>query len=102
MFRVKLLTSPYTQIVISKKAQRLERLNKNCHHTERGFLSFSEWCQSSPVPIIGGAEGAGLNIPVTACLAVALAKAGAETMPKPKKTALIFPQLRPSVFLSTP
>jgi len=30
---------------------------------------------------------AGLNNPVTACLAVALAKAGAETMPKLKKTA---------------
>src|SRR6202453_2726546 len=35
----------------------------------------------------GFGEGAGLNTPVTACLAVALAKAGAETTPKPKKTA---------------
>jgi hypothetical protein len=42
------------------------------------------------VPIIGLGEGAGLNNPVTACLAVALAKAGAETMPKLKKTAPFF------------
>ena len=31
-----------------------------------------------------------MNKPVTACLAVASAKAGAETMPKPKKTASFF------------
>jgi hypothetical protein len=38
----------------------------------------------------GFGEGAGLNNPVTAGLAVALAKAGAETKPKPKKTAALF------------
>jgi hypothetical protein len=49
---------------------------------ERGFWCFGEWCRSSAF-----GEGAGLNNPVTACLAVALAKAGAETKPKLKKTA---------------
>jgi hypothetical protein len=45
-------------------------------------LSFGEWCRSSAF-----GEGAALKDPVTACLAVALVKAGAETKPKLKKTA---------------
>jgi hypothetical protein len=45
-------------------------------------LGLGERCRSSAF-----GDGAGLNNPVTACLAVALAKAGAETMPKPQKTA---------------
>jgi len=60
-------------------------LKKICSHVERGFLSFGERCRSSAF-----GEGAGLKNPVTACLAVALAKAGAETMPKLKKTAPYF------------
>jgi hypothetical protein len=61
-------------------------LKKNCRHVERGFLSF--W---RVVPIIGlWREGAGLKNPVTASLAVALAKAGAETKPKLKKPLLLF------------
>jgi hypothetical protein len=39
------------------------------------------------VPIIGLWRRSRFENPVTACLAVALAKVGAETMPKSKKTA---------------
>jgi hypothetical protein len=43
------------------------------------------WCRSSTF-----GEGAGLKNRVTACLAAALVKAGAETNPKPQKTAALF------------
>jgi hypothetical protein len=66
-------------------------LKKNCSHAERAFLSFGEWCRSSAF-----GEGAALINPVTACLAVALAKAGAKTTPKLKKTA---PYFSPTVWL---